>query len=264
MDQLPDLDFAGLFQDIADTIRLDLSRTRRALRHRGLRGGGAEDSFRAEGGRTKQLDVVIYDAAKTPTFYRSESVRVLPVECVYAVIEVKSFLDSGELRTSIVNMESVKSLDKKAIIHPSRFIPVLDKPDNTAFYREQVITGFHLYGNVWEYWPINYFVFAYDSIDLHAIAQAMVDYRAPVWRTIDMVCSLEKGLIANQVRDGKFQATPEPYSTLAVDTHGNTLLNFYGLMMQTVSQATLPVFDFAHYIQHISKSQNRSDEDATR
>jgi hypothetical protein len=275
MNQQPDLDFAGLFADIEAGLRLDLSMARRALGHRGLRGSGAEDAFRqflqdhlppshaictgevidSRGGRTRQLDAVIYDAIKTPTFYRSEGIRVLPVECVYAVIEIKSFLDGNGLQTILKNMESVRSLDKVAFLHPRRVASGNQVPINDEIYED--VLHFDLYGKRWPYWPINYFVFAYNSIDLHQIAQLMINYneaqQAPCHKVIDMVCSLDKGLIANRLISGKYWAIPEPGATLNVDTSGNTLLNFYGLMSQVVSQATLPVFEFAHYLQHATR-----------
>lgn len=43
----------------------------------------------ANGAQTKHLDIIISDADKTPILFEKANVRVIPVECVYAIIEVK-------------------------------------------------------------------------------------------------------------------------------------------------------------------------------
>ena len=35
--------------------------------------------------KSNQIDIIISDSAKTPIFYESTSLRILPVECVYVV-----------------------------------------------------------------------------------------------------------------------------------------------------------------------------------
>jgi hypothetical protein len=104
---------AGIFDKVAKRMRLDMDEAREALSHAGLKGSSFEDIFReflrkylplsldistgqiidSHGGITRQLDVIISDTAKTPIFYSKGEVRVIPIECVYAVIEVKAKLD---------------------------------------------------------------------------------------------------------------------------------------------------------------------------
>jgi hypothetical protein len=59
------------------------------------------------GSETKQCDIIIYDAASFPKYFR----KVFPVEIVYGVIEVKTNLTSGEAVTALDNLESLFSLD---------------------------------------------------------------------------------------------------------------------------------------------------------
>jgi hypothetical protein len=132
-----------VFNQVAEKMRSDLKQARGALSHAGMKGASAEDTFRAflrdylprsldvssgvlvdaEGNVSRQLDVIISDAAKTPVLFRSEENRVLPVECAYAVIEVKSKLDTKELQGAFKNMLSVRNLKK------------------TAYYSKQRVTG---------------------------------------------------------------------------------------------------------------------------
>jgi hypothetical protein len=103
----------------------------------------------SKGNVSRQLDVIISDAAKTPLFYRTGEDRVIPVECVYAVVEVKSKLDVHELERAFENMLSVRGLSKTAYYEPNSVI----------------IDTRNLYGCEWTIWPTNYFVFAFDSTD---------------------------------------------------------------------------------------------------
>ena len=107
--------------------------------------------------QSKQIDIIISYAARTPIFYENPSVRILPVECVYAVIEVKTMLDSTRLQQSFENMKSVRKLEKKAF---SKVPP----------YDDFSVT---LYDMSWPICPINYFVFAFDSMDLNDLECAM-------------------------------------------------------------------------------------------
>ena len=76
--------------------------------------------------------------------------RVIPVECVYAVIEVKAFLDKSELEKSFQNMpQSVKALEKIAFFEP----------------KSEIIETKNLFGKEWRHWPVAHFVFAFDSPD---------------------------------------------------------------------------------------------------
>jgi len=55
------------------------------------------------GNQSKQTDIIIYDNTLLPPFIRQTSLGVIPIECVLATIEVKSFLDKSELLKSESN-----------------------------------------------------------------------------------------------------------------------------------------------------------------
>lgn len=220
--------------------------------HAGLRGTSFEDIFKkflreylppsldifsgiivdSTGNQSKQLDVIIADAAKTPIFYKSENVRVVPVECVYAVIEVKATLDAEELKKVYANMTSVKCLQKTS------FIPT-----------ENIVL---LYGTKYDIWPITYYVFAFDSIKLETISEYMKatnkEQKLAIDKRIDSVAVLNKGVICYILDNGTIDTCPHPNSRTAVVTSAKSLLLFYGLLTRILLQAWLPPFQLNRYL----------------
>lgn len=256
------MDINKIFDEISVQMRSDIDAARAVLTHPGQKGASFEESFRkflrsylpssldistgiifdSQGSSSKQLDVIISDRLRTPIYYRSGDIRVIPTECVYAVIEVKSYLDGKELDKAFENMVSVRRLNKIAYYRPHGFI-----------YK-----GIHtddLYGKLWHIWPTNYMIFAYESIDLHELAKALnnlhCDNNVPVWSRVDMICVLDKGVICNQLEDGTHNALPEPKSQLYVCSTPKALLLFYTLYSKYIFQTRLPNFKFMDYVDQI-------------
>ncbi len=258
------MDIDDVFTEVAEKMRSDLKKARGALSHAGMKGASAEDTFRAflrdylprsldissgilvdaQGNVSRQLDVIISDAAKTPVFYRSGENRVIPVECAYAVIEVKSKLNAKELEGSLKNMLSVRKLRK------------------TAYYRETgdiIVHSVSLYGKEWDIWPTSFFVFAFDSTDLANLGDRLEimhqQHSLPEWSRVDCVCVLDKGVILNRIPQGddfSVSALPEPSSSLAfLETH-RPLLLFYTLISHFLNQANMPNFRFKDYLGEIA------------
>lgn len=252
---------AEIFDEISKKMVIDFEEALKALKHPGLKGSSHEESFRSFpkkylpksldistgvvvdslGNISKQLDVIISDSQKTPIFYSSGDIRVIPIECIYAVIEVKTHIDKAELQKIFLNMESVKSLKKQ------------------AFYKENgaiILHNCEMYGKTWEIWPVNYFVFAYDSIDLNTIAEYIHEYNQdknyPIENSIDTLCVLSKGIICNQNKDGLLDALPSPGSKLHVSKTTRTLLLFFTLTARYFNQVTMPNFNFLPYLGKMS------------
>lgn len=59
------------------------------------------------GKSSKQADIVIFDAQRNPNYFK----KVFPVELVYAVIEVKTTLNSSEAHGALDNLASVSELE---------------------------------------------------------------------------------------------------------------------------------------------------------
>lgn len=190
------------------------------------------------GNETKQMDVIIYDAFRTPTFINSENIRVIPVECVYAVIEVKSRINTKDLNEILANMKSLKSLQKTAY---------------TPRYMDAPVT-WESYGTPEPYWPINYYVFAFDSINLKSIKEKIEQYNnenmLPVSKRIDAVCVMKKGIICNYTKDNKITFLPGNETHLGELTTEKALLVFYGLLSR-LFYADMPYFVALSYIRKI-------------
>jgi len=248
------MNIAEIFDEVAIQMHSDFEKVRKAVKHPGLKGTSFEETLRiflknylprslnvstgelvdAYGGISRQLDVIISDSAKTPIFFRSGDIRVIPVECTYAVIEVKAYLDANELDCVFQNMESVRNLRKTAYVKSEGPIIHLD----------------NLYGGEWEIWPTNYYVFVYDSIELTTLVKHINvrHKKLPEHSRIDTICVLDKGVICNQQADGKLDALPQPGSKLFVCETTQSLLLFYTLTSRYFNQARLPNFRFTDYL----------------
>lgn len=243
-----------IFNEISNQMKSDFVKAQKSLTHAGLKGDANEETVKkflrqylpntldittgmlvdSEGGQSQQLDIIVCDKAKTPIFYQSGETRVVPIECAYAVVEVKAFLDKTELEKSYKNMMSVKSLTKKAY-----------------FDQKGVIVYTHtLYGREWNYWPIQYFVFAFDSPSLVSVLDNLNTFQRgnEIHKRIDTLCVLEKGVIMNQNQDGMFSALPEPSSRSVASLTLNPLLLFYALISVILNQASMKPFNLMPYL----------------
>jgi hypothetical protein len=244
---------------VASQMRADIKKARAILEHPVIKGASFEEVFRcflreylpnslnvstgiivdSKGNSSRQLDVIISDALKTPIFFKSENIRVIPVECVYAIVEVKAYLNSIELKRTFENMQSVRNLKKIAFIKPN----VTDIIKRTC----------NLYGQEWEIWPISYFIFAFDSDELPKLSALLNKIHesasAPEWSRIDTICVLDKGVICNySLSEEKFDALPSPNSKLYVCRTKDALLLFYSLISKYIFQTWLPPFRFTPYL----------------
>jgi len=251
---------SDVFDDFAERMRADLQLARSTLSHPGAKGTAFEESVRAflrkhfppafevstgfvvdsTGAISRQIDVIVSDANRTPVFYQAGELRVVPVEAVYAVIEVKARIDATSIADVWPNLESVKKLEKRAFYG--------------AMGEYQVVQ--EAYGKTWSVPPVHYFLFAFESGDLMKIAEAIRDYsdgkRLPAWERLATVCVLDAGIITNEVGGGKIDALPQPGSGLKVTRTRRSLLLFYTLLAHYLFQASTPPFRFKDYLGQMS------------
>ena len=249
------MELESIFNDVSDQMRKDFTKAQKALSHSGLKGSANEESVKqffkqylpkaieissgmivdAKGGQSRQLDIILNDAVNTPIFYQAADTRVIPAECTYAVIEVKAFLDKAELEKAYQNMKSVKSLSKTAYIEPIGAIRYT----------------FDLYGKEWNYWPINHFVFSYDSPGLESVLKNLYSFQEKdeVHNRIDCICVLDKGVILNQGSDGFFSCLPTPDSVLKASLTTKPLLLFYTLLSIVLNQVSMKPFKILPYLE---------------
>jgi hypothetical protein len=62
-------------------------------------GTGEVFSFNT-GGISPQCDLVVYDRMRTPIFGKDKSVQQIPIEGVFAIIEVRSIIDTAALEVA--------------------------------------------------------------------------------------------------------------------------------------------------------------------
>ena len=268
-DTIFSMDIEKVFSYTSEKMKLEWKQIRESFKHSGNKGTSLEDAVHeflkdylpeslgitkgeiidSKGKHSKQIDAIIFDKAKAIKLYNTENIRILPVECVYAVIEIKSNIDSERTIEKIFeNMLSVKKLEKIAYVQPTRTssIDIVD-----------------IYGEDWPIWPIQYFVFAIDSMDLeelwYHIDQKHKEMKLPVSSRIDCVCVLNGGVISNKTSDGKFDACPELNSELTFTKTKNALLLFYVLISKYTNQAWLPEFNFKPYLGDMTFGSNDKD-----
>jgi hypothetical protein len=118
------------FLDVQAEIQLKLRRAAQSIAHGGTQGAVTEDHwidvFRAylpnryevasgfvidsRGGRSQQMDIVIFDRHFTPTLLDQQKHRYIPAEAVYAVFEAKPHIDKSYLEYAGEKAASVRKL----------------------------------------------------------------------------------------------------------------------------------------------------------
>lgn len=193
--------------------------------------------------QSKQLDIIIYDEPNTPTFFRDEHTRILPVESAYAVIEVKLRVDSTTLNEILANMLSVKRLQHRCT--------------DISF----ISSG---YGASFKFRPINYFFFGYTGIGLQAIGEKLAEIMSspllPLHMRIDGGCIFSSGVILNfnKVSD-QYSVVPFPSSQIGHLETKHSLLFFYTMLMEVLAQVRLPSFAFKSYLGDMTFGQSEED-----
>lgn len=124
-----------VFDSISEKMRIDFQQVTSMISHPGEKGSSREnalknylrphipDKFEFSEGiivdshdqQSCQIDMIIHDKIATPFLLDTSMKRVIPIESVYAIIEVKSTLTKDELRKSIKNVQSVRSLTKNTL-----------------------------------------------------------------------------------------------------------------------------------------------------
>lgn len=132
------------------------------------------------GARSSECDIALLDPG-TPPLYAGETFQVVPAEWAHGIIEVKSNLDSGELRDSHKKIVQAKSLRKVSYDY--------------SWPGPQL--SLKTYGQVYNYFPLYGTVFAFTGINLETLASALWELQkdTPVSTWIDLVVILDQGLL---------------------------------------------------------------------
>lgn len=212
--------FGEIMKSVAQRMRADFEETA-TVNHRGGKGASREEIVRefmvkylprrveatgrgeiitADEQVSPECDILIVDKS-TPPFMDRQDYRIVPVECVHGIVEVKSRLDGRELLDACEKIGAVKSLPKTAYGPPTML-------RNYA----------HLHGRVYDYLPTAGLIFAFESIDLQELARQCSEWCVDkdVSLVPDGVWVLGKGHLLWSKSKGELQPRPEPESELAV------------------------------------------------
>ena len=192
------------------------------------------------GKKSKQIDIIIYDALNAPILHASDNLQIIPVECVYAVIEVKSFLDSRELRKSVDNIRSIKQMSKSAYHMPKN---------------HSLINTIELYDKHLDHFPVIGLVFSYSSIkSIKLLKNKLVEFddNQNPQNNIDTICILNKAIITNwETNKSQCIVTKEPQSSRISMITDKSLLMLYLLMMHVLSQTWMNPIKMTDYAESI-------------
>lgn len=235
-------------EDIAKKLKIDFDGITKQIEHNGVKGSAREDllkdylkkllpeKYSISSGiiidnnqhQSKQQDFIIHDAFNCPSFFKTDSNSILPIESVYATVEIKSTLDYSTLEQSVKNVESVRKLGKL----PNR----------------NVLRN--LYDNVY---PLG-FVFAYSSnYSLEQIQKKLFELNKSVdgRHQISIICVLDKGLIFNVQKNNVTNVTliPDSKTLLARSDSGleNTLYSFYLFLVEYLDNVHIQVPSLIEY-----------------
>lgn len=190
------------------------------------------------GAISSQLDVVLYDAQRTPILFSDAAAnnQILPVEGVIAAIECKTSLRVKDIPNLARSAELLKGLDK------------------TAYYLQDspIISSVKTaYGKEWDALPVFYFVFAFEGPSIGVIGDAVgIEHLTrELENRIDMVCVMNRGVVVNgRIPLDSIDAIPFPGSQVLSSQTKHPLLFFYILMCRYVLQGEVPPIAVQKYI----------------
>lgn len=119
------------YKGILGQLNSEVQLINRLFKHNGLKGDGNETAIRdlikqfipnkygvgtgiiidKNRNQSRQCDIIIYDNYNYPELLSMSTSKFYPVDLVYAVIEVKTSLDSEKSKLAIQNIDSVLKLD---------------------------------------------------------------------------------------------------------------------------------------------------------
>lgn len=239
-------------------LNADLARVRAAFSHAATKGHATEEIVRefldsnlpdsigvvtgqvldSHGSISREVDVILYDRARTSMLFTSThgGHALVPVEGVFAAVEVKTKLTRQMLPEIRQNCESVKKLDKRAYF---------GTPPTQKRYR--------CFGQEWTVPPIYFAVFSFESYGACADDLNVLHRGVPPHERIDLVVSLDRGTAINTRLDpntlrSTFHATPDADTVLTNGPEKNALLHWHSFLVSHVTQVEADPINLAMYL----------------
>lgn len=104
----------------------------------------------SHGGLSKQMDIILYDRLNTPRIFASDGTQMFPVESTYACAEIKTKLDTSNLKDSFEKCASYKNLSREAYFEPTGKL---------------ITQTYRLFGSENPHWQSIFFCIAFESIN---------------------------------------------------------------------------------------------------
>lgn len=247
------MEISKLFEEISAKMKGDFNISTQ-FNHHGNRGSYREDSlknfltngklpdtFGIASGEiisqysqvSKQMDAIIYDKSKSIIFEASESTKILPIESVLGIIEVKSQLSKKKLIEGLENIKSLKTLHAPQLI--------------TKNYGDHVRIGY--YNN-----PPFGVIFAYSlsGNSLESLRNNLKEWCEPnppeVWP--NFICILDEGTInfRNGLNDVLISSDIKENSDISAIQHReNSLFKFTSALLTLCANREIDIFDIQQY-----------------
>jgi hypothetical protein len=195
---------------------------------------GSGLSIDSDGRQGKQIDIAIFDTWFAPTLFTSDDQHLIPVENLYAIIEVKSTLDATGLEQAVEHFAQIRKLRRVYF------------DSNLGFSRLKPEVLFAL--------------FAYDGLSLDSIVKHLRNAyaRSPAHDQIHSVYLLGKGVAVRGASQGqtpyssrskKWESIPESFDGALYREWNGLAWTFLNLIEHlTVIADSRPRFSLDPYI----------------
>ena len=110
-----------------------------------------------DGKVSPETDIILHEKLSTPYLLKKDHYQIVPIECAYLIIEVKSNLNTAELTDAFKKINFIKRMSK------------------LAYHRQpkHLIRSTNLYDQNWGYFPVIGMVVAYSSIKLLSLKKTL-------------------------------------------------------------------------------------------
>lgn len=247
------MDTRLLFRGISDKLRIDFATTSQIL-HNGSRGTVRENGLRkflCEGrlpykyavgsgeivGRTRdtsrQSDLIIYDRLNGIMLLYDEQTQVIPIDCVYGIIECKSSLSKSELVDSLEKVKHFKKMAPKGVVVNNTMVGFISShPRPTPF------------GMI--------FAYSLGANSLDSLQKNLRDWEAENdpenWP--NYICVLGEGTIFHQLGSQRRIDSSDinrDCVTIAIPYKGDALYEFYFNLLDACGRMQLGSVELEHY-----------------
>lgn len=235
-------------ENIAEKLKIDFEGMTGKIQHNGVKGTAREDllkeylknllpnKYSISSGiiidntqtQSRQQDFIINDSFDFPSFFKTQSNSILPIESVYATIEIKSSLTYSNLKDALENIKSVRKLHR------------LKSKEEISFYNKQI-------------YPLG-FIFAYTSkLSLEKILLKLneLNENSDLGKQVSVICILDKGIIIPVLKENisQIQIVPsdDTIYTFSESKIKESLYSFYLILLEYLNSIKISIPSLIEY-----------------